>query len=607
MLLDRYHSVLVLGGIRSGKSEYAETLVADLPDVRYVATGGAPDASADPEWARRVAAHQRRRPETWTTEEIGDDPGRLVALLAETKPEQTVLVDDLGCWLTAVLGKAGWSGDGAQEQVEALAGAVRECAGRLVVISPEVGLSVVPGTESGRTFADALGAANQALAGVADGVVLVVAGQPTWIKRSGRIPAPAWGPTGAPATATAAAPPTAPAGHEPGISVGMSLPLPDDAAALAATERLRLLDVPGTGLGALTTPVTFAAGVQATETPQAFEAVRVLLVHGAHEGPVAAGESALEWDARLQQARRGEGPLSLLAGRAGATVQIVDTGSAPEFGPAQPIDSGDAMPAEAVDEALRYGWQIATEAVEQGMDLLVLAAAGPGQQAVASALIASITGRESPALLGRVVIPGGGIDDNAWMLRCAAVRDALHRVHGPREPKRLLAALGGPDFAIAAGLLLGAAAGRVPVIVDGPVGAAAALVARELATQLRLWILLLDESEDPAARAAVTALGLEPLVKLGLGLGEGANALAALPLVQAALALSTLDTAAPTDVFDAPPPDVSGRADADEAPLAESEEEPEAEPQEEPEVTPDAEVEAHPDADTERAGDPGVA
>lgn len=624
MLLDGYHSVLVLGGIRSGKSEYAETLVADLPDVQYVATGSAPDPSADPQWAQRVAEHRRRRPETWTTEETGDDPGRLVALLAEAKPEQTLLVDDLGGWLTAVLAGAGWSGDGVQEPVETLASAVRDCAARLVLISPEVGLSVVPATDSGRVFADALGTANQALAGVADGVVLVVAGQPTWIKRSGRVPAPAWGPAGTPATATAAGPPAAPAGREPGISVGMSLPLPDDVAALTATERLRLLDVPGTGLGALTTPVTFVAGVQATETPQPFEAVRVLLVHGVHEGAVAAGESSMGWDARLRQAQRGEGALSLLAGRAGATLQIVDTDSAPEFTAAQPIDSTDAMTEEAVDEALRYGWRIATEAVEQGMDLLVLAAAGPGQQAVASALVASITGRESPALLGRVVLPGGGIDDNAWMLRCAAVRDALHRVHGPREPKRLLAALGGPDFAVATGLLLGAAAGRVPVIIDGPVGAAAALVARELATQFRLWILLLDESEDPAAHAAATALSLEPLVKLGLGLGEGANALAVLPLVQAALTLSTLDTAPPTDFSETPPAETADQdpADVDDAPLADGEEtppqeEPEAERQEEPGVKPGAEPNAEPEAgaearadaaaDTGRAGDPHVA
>src|SRR5437879_2878283 len=96
-----YRAVLVLGGIRSGKSGYAESLVSTATEVRYVATAAAGDD--DPEWAARLAAHRERRPATWQTEEVGADPGRLAGLLAETKPDQTVLVDDLGGWMTALL------------------------------------------------------------------------------------------------------------------------------------------------------------------------------------------------------------------------------------------------------------------------------------------------------------------------------------------------------------------------------------------------------------------------------------------------------------------------------------------------------------------------
>ena len=174
---DGYRAILVLGGIRSGKSEYAESLVSHATDVRYVATGASDDG--DPEWAARLAAHRERRPATWRTEEIGADPGRLAGLLAEAKPDQTVLVDDLGGWMTTLL----TAGGPVPETVEALAAAVRESAGRLVVVSPEVGLSVVPATELGRAFADALGTANRALADACDAVVLVVAGQPPWLKR----------------------------------------------------------------------------------------------------------------------------------------------------------------------------------------------------------------------------------------------------------------------------------------------------------------------------------------------------------------------------------------------------------------------------------------
>jgi nicotinate-nucleotide--dimethylbenzimidazole phosphoribosyltransferase len=538
MSLDGYHTVLVLGGIRSGKSEYAESLVADAPDVRYVATATPPDPGQDPEWAQRIAAHHERRPAGWTTEETAADPGRLVALLAAAKPEETVLVDDLGGWLTAVLTQQGWSGPAARGQVAALVDAVRDCVARLVIVSPEVGLSVVPETSSGRAFADAVGAANRALAEAVDGVVLVLAGQPTWLKRAGRV-----GTAAGVAAAPVAPVPAGPATGEEAITPGMTLPLPDEAFSVAATERLRLLDVPGAGLGALGRLVSFTAGVQGTATPRPFPSVRVVLLYGAHEGGVAAGDAALDWPERLRRTQRGEGALSLLAGRAGATVHTVDTTEVDGLGVAAPIEDGDAMPVDAVDEALRYGWRTVAATVEDGADLLVLAAAGPGQEAVAAALVASTTSREPAALLGRVLVPGGAIDDNAWMARCAAVRDALRRVRGgTREAKKLLATLGGPDFAVAVGVLLGASAHRVPVVLDGPVGVAAALVGRELAGQVRLWCQVLDDGGHPTVRAGIDVLSLEPLLGLGLGLGEGANALAALPLVQAALVLSTLDT-----------------------------------------------------------------
>jgi nicotinate-nucleotide--dimethylbenzimidazole phosphoribosyltransferase len=537
MSLDGPHTVLVLGGIRSGKSEYAESLVADA-DVRYVATGPAPDPARDAEWAERLAAHRERRPAGWSTEETGADPGRLAALLAEAKPEETILVDDLGGWLTAVLTDTGWSAPGARSAIDGLADAVRECVARVVVVSPEVGMSVIPETESGRAFADAVGVANRALAEVVDGVVLVIAGQPTWLKRAGQ----------AVRGTAAAEAPVAVAAGELEISSHMILPLPDEAASVAATERLRLLDVTGSGLGGLGRLVSFAASVRGAEVPRPFEAVRVLLVYGEHEGDAAAGDAALDWPRRLADAHRGAGPLAVLAARVGASVHTVDTVTADGLGVAGALEAGDAMPVEAVEEAIRYGVRTVQALIEEGTDLLVLAAAGAGQEAVATALISSTTGREPAGLLARVLVPGGAIDDNAWMARCAAVRDGLRRARGDaRNGMRLLATVGGPDFAVAVGAILGAASSRVPVVLDGPVGVAAAMVARELAGQIRLWSMMLDEGTHPAVRAGLDVLSVEPLVKLELGLGEGANALAVLPLLQAALVLSTLDTVPPAE------------------------------------------------------------
>src|SRR5512142_983814 len=148
--------LLLLGGIRSGKSALAETLATgvgpgDPLPVRYVAT--ARGADGDEAWADRIRAHQERRPASWVTEEIGDDPGRLADLLGTAKPEEVVLVDDLGGWLTAVLtGADRWDDPGVvAEPASALAGAVSACqAARLVRVSPEVGLTVVPASEAGR-------------------------------------------------------------------------------------------------------------------------------------------------------------------------------------------------------------------------------------------------------------------------------------------------------------------------------------------------------------------------------------------------------------------------------------------------------------------------
>src|SRR2546423_9751651 len=126
-------AVLALGGIRPGKSEYAESLVPAGTEVRYVATAAPGDG--DPEWAARIQAHRVRRPGAWLTEETGTAPGRLPELVADAKPDQTVLVDDLGGWVAAGPSDA---------DVAALVAAVRDRAGRLVLGTPEVGRPLVP-------------------------------------------------------------------------------------------------------------------------------------------------------------------------------------------------------------------------------------------------------------------------------------------------------------------------------------------------------------------------------------------------------------------------------------------------------------------------------
>jgi adenosylcobinamide kinase / adenosylcobinamide-phosphate guanylyltransferase len=174
--------ILVLGGIRSGKSEWAERAIAESvaegEPVRYVATGAAPGGDAD--WSARVAAHRERRPSHWSTIETVDVATQLRADATAT------VVDDVGGWLTATMDRRGaWTGASVCAEVDDLLEAVGAFAAPLALVSPEVGLTVVPPTESGRRFADELGVLNQRLAAVCDRVVLVIAGQPMTVKEPG--------------------------------------------------------------------------------------------------------------------------------------------------------------------------------------------------------------------------------------------------------------------------------------------------------------------------------------------------------------------------------------------------------------------------------------
>jgi nicotinate-nucleotide--dimethylbenzimidazole phosphoribosyltransferase len=529
--------VLVLGGIRSGKSEFAEALVADVDRVRYLAT--AIEGSGDPEWSARLAAHRARRPEHWVTEEVGGAPERLATLLSGADPSDVVLVDDLGGWLNATFQADGdWSDPGrAEAAIEALAEAVRACpAERLVLVTPEVGLTVMPATEAGRTFADANGVLNRRVAAASDGVVLVVAGQGAWLRGGPDFPARPEQPFTVDtvrAWSTPSEPATLRTGTPPDIAPGIDLPMPDDAAAALAADRLLSLDFAGAGLGAFLPVVRFAAGTQNRPDPRPWRSPRVLLLRGDHAGGVAAGDSVAEADRAVAAALDGTGTLALLATAAGAGVQTVDCP------PAGAIETEDALDEDTVEEALQLGWRLAEAAVDEGADLIVLAACGSGAAGAAAAVVAVATGGEPAALLGRVVAPDGTVDDAAWMRRCIALRDARHRTRARgRDPRALLATLGGGDIAVAAGVLLGATARKTPVLIDGPVALAAGMVARDFGAQTRHWQIMPDHGDHPTVKLAADVLGVEPLVALRLDLGEGTTALTALPLLNTALTLA---------------------------------------------------------------------
>lgn len=183
--------VLVTGGVRSGKSRRAERALresaAGLPEgspVSYLAPGPRPDPIADPEWAERIATHQRQRPAHWRTIETVE--------VADVLPTLTgpVLLDCLGTWLTAQLDQVGaweahpgWESEIAQ-RIEALAASWRAFDHPAVAVTNEVGWGLVSEHRSGRVFADWLGRTNQAIGAVSDEVWLVVAGRTLRLDRA---------------------------------------------------------------------------------------------------------------------------------------------------------------------------------------------------------------------------------------------------------------------------------------------------------------------------------------------------------------------------------------------------------------------------------------
>ena len=169
-------TTLVTGGARSGKSRYAESLLDHRARVTYIATGQIPDGT-DQEWSDRVWRHRLRRPAWWSTVET---PRLAAAIDSAYSP---VLVDCLGTWLTRQIDDIdGWgdpqgTGRHLEKRTEELLTVLRSAVVDVVMVTNEVGLSVVPDTASGRLFRDELGRLNAAVSAACDRVVLVIAGR----------------------------------------------------------------------------------------------------------------------------------------------------------------------------------------------------------------------------------------------------------------------------------------------------------------------------------------------------------------------------------------------------------------------------------------------
>ncbi|WP_232425348.1 nicotinate-nucleotide--dimethylbenzimidazole phosphoribosyltransferase [Pseudofrankia inefficax] len=341
-------------------------------------------------------------------------------------------------------------------------------------------------------------------------------------------------------------------------------PVPEPDAAVAAAEqaaaraRARALDLPADGLGRLAEVSVWIAAAQGVSPPRPITRARALLLAADH-GVATAG--LYPWPAgatarRAAAVATGGSPLAVLARRADVGLRVVDVAIAEPAGAPAPaaaaptdgyrvrggngrIDQEDALTVPELDLAFETGRRLADEEIDGGADLLVAGALGVGADTAAAVVVAALRDLEPIDVVDR----GDGSDDERWMLRTAAIRDALRRARPfASDPRSVLRVAGGADLAALAGLLVQAASRRTPVIIDGAPGCAAALAAERIAPGARAWWLVGAESGDPAAKHVVGTLGLRPLVDLSTRADDGTGALAA-----AALVIDAVETAVDLD------------------------------------------------------------
>lgn len=579
---------LVLGGTRSGKSAHAERLLADAGEVRYLATGSVP--ADDAAWSARVQAHRDRRPERFVTVETTDPAAELRA-----DTTAAVLLDDLGTWLTGVIDRAGaWDDESVSidDHIDELCAAIGDHLGELAIVSPEVGLSVVAPTAAGRRFADELGALNARVAQVVDTVRLVVAGRvldlpadttdtadadtaDSAIVESGTadsgngtpasaVPVPALTPAAVPAHERGTVdfvPRVVPDGTDAEVFVAIDPP-DQETVALAQARQLTLTKPPGS-LGLLEDLGTWVSACQSECPPRRLRAPAVAVFAGDH-GVARDGVSAFPPAVTAQMIANiaaGGAAVNVLARRVGATVHAFDIAADVDLPDGHTVvtdykvrrSSGDLRRGEALTiaearRAVAAGRAIADGLVDSGADLLIAGDMGIGNTTPAAVLIGTIADKEPVVVVGR----GTGIDDETWIRKTAAIRDGMRFGRRYRnEPLALLAAVGGADLAAMAGFYAQAAVRRTPVILDGVVTTAAALVAEQMAPGASSWWRAGHQSTEPAHAFALKSLGLEPIVDLSMRLGEGTGALTALSVVVSAvdilIDMATFDEAGVSD------------------------------------------------------------
>lgn len=321
----------------------------------------------------------------------------------------------------------------------------------------------------------------------------------------------------------------------------------DERAMAGARARHDRLTKPPGSLGRLEELGVWLAGVRRAERPSLDDLV--IVVAAADHGVARAGVSAYPPEVTAQMVPNflaGGAAVNVLARQAGARVLVVDAGMATEL-PAHPallsrrggagtadISRRPAMPRETARRLVEGGIALARELAASGAGVVALGDMGIGNTTPSAAITAVFTGMAPAQVTGF----GAGVAPERLAHKVEVVEQALAvNRPDPADPLGVLAGVGGFELGFLAGLALGAAAERLPVVLDGFITAAAALIARALCPAAVPFMLASHRSVEPGHTAALDLLGLAPLLDLRLRLGEGSGAALALPLLRAAAAV----------------------------------------------------------------------
>ncbi len=340
-----------------------------------------------------------------------------------------------------------------------------------------------------------------------------------------------------------------------------AIPALNQEAMTKARARQNQLTKPTHSLGQIEDLSIQLAGITGNAQPST--AQKSIIVMAGDHGIAREGVSAYPAEVTPQMVRnflRGGAAINVLARQAGARVVVVDIGVASDF-PDLPgllrrkvaygtrnMTQGPAMTRAEAEQALQVGIEVAQAEIDQGLDLVATGDMGIGNTSPSSAIVAAFTGLPVAQVTGR----GTGVDDAGLAHKVQMLERALDvNQPNPHDSLDVLSKVGGFEIAGLAGVILGAAARRVPVVIDGFISGAAALVAAELAPAVKPYLIAGHQSVEIGHRIILDRLGLRPLLHLELRLGEGTGAALAFHLVEAAARiLNEMATFADAEVSD---------------------------------------------------------